>query len=323
MSSITKPLASPPDNFSTQIASSTVASNALSIELDSTTGLPTEGVGQLFKKDSDGEIVSGSIEFIHWTNVSGNTITLTDTGDRGITGSDSGAQAYVADDYFEVWVSSYYHNTTSEVMDLSSAQTVAGVKTFSAEPVFSAGVNLADGQNIKNNGANPERAIYLPASAMTPATTNGSASGTIETTTNKVIIPTQDFDASTDEYATFGIPSPLYWDASTVTAQIYWSAASGSGDVIWGIQGVSLANDDALDTAYGTAQTVTDTLTATGDLCVTSATSAITIAGSPTAGDYINFRVYRDADAGGDTLSADAQLIGVRIAFSIDKYSDE
>lgn len=111
MSTISKFLANPPDNFSTQISSSTVATGALSIDLDSTAGLPTEGVGQLFKKDSSGNVVQGSIEFIHWTGALGNTITLTDTGDRGLTGSDSGAQAYVADDYFEVWVSSYYQPT--------------------------------------------------------------------------------------------------------------------------------------------------------------------------------------------------------------------
>lgn len=111
MSTISKFLANPPDNFSTQISSSTVATGALSIDLDSTAGLPTEGVGQLFKKDSSGNVVQGSIEFIHWTGALGNTITLTDTGDRGLTGSDSGAQSYVADDYFEVWVSSYYQPT--------------------------------------------------------------------------------------------------------------------------------------------------------------------------------------------------------------------
>lgn len=108
MSTIAKFLAQPVDNFSTQIASSTIGATDLSIQLDSASGLPTEGVGQLFKKDSDGNIVAGSIEFIHWTGVSSNTITLTDTGDRGITGSDSGAQSYVADDYFEVWASTYY-----------------------------------------------------------------------------------------------------------------------------------------------------------------------------------------------------------------------
>jgi hypothetical protein len=108
VSTISKFLALPPNAFSTQIASATVAADALSVNLDATTDLPTEGVGQFFKKDANGEVVAGSVEFVHWTNVSGNTITFSDTDDRGIPGSDSGAQAYVADDYFEVWASSYY-----------------------------------------------------------------------------------------------------------------------------------------------------------------------------------------------------------------------
>lgn len=138
MSTIAKFLAQPPDEFSTQIASSTVSSTDLSVSLDSTSGLPTEGIGQFFKKDANGNLVSGSVEFVHWTNVSGNTITFSDTGDRGITGSDSGAQSYVADDYFEVWASSYYvggygglieHNAdgthkTSVVATLTGTQTL-------------------------------------------------------------------------------------------------------------------------------------------------------------------------------------------------------
>jgi hypothetical protein len=108
MSTIAKFLPKPPDVFSTQISSSTFGTTDLTVSLDSTSGLPTEGVGQFFKKDANGDLISGSVEFVHWTNVSGSTLTFSDTGDRGITGSDSGAQAYVADDYFEVWVSSYY-----------------------------------------------------------------------------------------------------------------------------------------------------------------------------------------------------------------------
>lgn len=108
MSTISKALPTPPDNFSTQLAAS-VSSTDTTIQLDSTSGLPTEGVGQLFKKNADGEVVAGSVEFVHWTSVSGNSLVLSDVGDRGITGSDSGAQAYAADDYFEVWVSSYYN----------------------------------------------------------------------------------------------------------------------------------------------------------------------------------------------------------------------
>src|SRR4030042_1744673 len=121
MSTIAKFLLIPPDQFSPQIASATVAADALSVTLDSTSGLPTEGVGQFFKKDANGALVSGSVEFCHWTNVAGNTITFSDTGDRGITGSDSGAQSYVADDYFEVWVSSYYVGGYGGVVEHTSA----------------------------------------------------------------------------------------------------------------------------------------------------------------------------------------------------------
>lgn len=176
--------------------------------------------------------------------------------------------------------------------------------------------------NIQVAGADPKRALYIPANGMFGATTNGAATGQGESSTNKVNYKVLDFDASTEEYACFSIPAPLYWDLSTVTAQFFWTAASSSGDVIWACQGLSLSNDDAIDAAYGTAQTVTDTLIATGDVHVTSATSAITLAGTPAAGDQLFFRVYRDADAGGDTLAADARLIGVRIEFGVSKYND-
>lgn len=149
MSAISKFLPQPPDNFSTQIASSSVSSTALTVQLDSVAGLPTEGVGQFFKKDASGEIIPGSIEYVHWTGVAGSSITFTNTGDRGITGSDSGAQSYVADDYFEVWVSSYYQPTTGILVEheadgthdpalvamLAGSQTITGVKTFSASPI--------------------------------------------------------------------------------------------------------------------------------------------------------------------------------------------
>lgn len=134
MSTITTILPTPPNGFSTQISTSSVSSSDLSIELDSTSGLGTEGVGQLLKKDADGNLVAGSVEFVHWTNVSGNTITFSDTDDRGITGSDSGAQSYVADDYFEVWVSSYYtpSGIREQINDTNGNEQVKFTATTSA-----------------------------------------------------------------------------------------------------------------------------------------------------------------------------------------------
>jgi hypothetical protein len=108
MSSITKALPTPADNFSTTLSSG-VTNTGLSIPLNSVTNLPTEGVGVIYQKNSDGTPVVSSIEFIHWTNISGSNLTLTDTGDRGLTGSYNAAQAHSSGDTFECWVHSSYH----------------------------------------------------------------------------------------------------------------------------------------------------------------------------------------------------------------------
>ena len=89
----------------------------------------------------------------------------------------------------------------------------------------------------------------------------------------------------------------------------------------WECQGLALSDDDALDTAFGTLQEVTDTLLATGDVHVTAETSAITIAGSPVAGDWVQFKIARDPN--NDTNTSDARLMGVRIRFGIAKYDDQ
>jgi hypothetical protein len=49
---------------------------------------------------------------------------------------------------------------------------------------------------------------------------------------------------------------------------------------------------------------------------ISAATSAVTIGGTPAANRPIQFQVYRDADAGGDTLATDARLLGVEITFN-------
>jgi hypothetical protein len=173
-------------------------------------------------------------------------------------------------------------------------------------------------------GASPvgKQTIWIPASAMTSRTTNGAASGTSESTTNKVMQLTLDFDSTTQEFAQFNVAFPKSWDESTVTAEFFWTAASGTGDVVWGLQGVALSNDDAIDTAFGTAVEVTDTLIATGDIHRTSATGAITIAGTPSDGDLCFFQIYRDPADGADTFSADAKLLGIKLFFTTDAVND-
>jgi hypothetical protein len=165
-------------------------------------------------------------------------------------------------------------------------------------------------------GAGGAGEIFLTAAGGWPSTTNGCADAVKnEYVTNDVDMWSLDFDPDSDEYAQWTVWMPDNWDASTVTFKVAWTAASDSGDVVWGLQGRSYANDDAIDQAWGTAQTVTDTLTAVDDVCVTAESAAVTLAGTPAAGELTQFRLYRDADAGGDTLGADAQLLGVKVYY--------
>lgn len=159
--------------------------------------------------------------------------------------------------------------------------------------------------------------IGVEAFSIWPSTTAGSAAATkSEYTTNDQDLYGLAFDQTTQEHAQFSVLMPGDWDAGTLTFEATWTAAAGTGNVIWALQGVCYANSDPIDAAWGTAQTVTDTLLTTVDVHYSPVSSAITLAGTPAAGRLVQFRVYRVAADGGDTLNADAVLLGVRIIYS-------
>lgn len=160
------------------------------------------------------------------------------------------------------------------------------------------------------------RTIWLPASAGIPRTTSGSGVGSYESTTNKINYDTLEFDSAADEFAQWIIKMPDEWNGGTVKVKVAWTgtATDTTDDVIFAVAGVSLANDDAIDGAFGTAQSVTDTLTAALDLDESAATAAITIAGAG-AGEYVVLQLSRDADNASDNLSVDAMVLGITVQY--------
>jgi len=158
--------------------------------------------------------------------------------------------------------------------------------------------------------------VWIPAAQWIPRTTTGCGIDSRELSTNKINTDELLFDPGTAEYAQCMIVMPSNWNAGTITAKFHWTASTGSGDVVWGLRGRAYANDDALDQAMGTGQTATDTLTATNDLDISPATSAITLGGTAASGNPVIFELYRDAAAGGDTLGSDARLLGVEISYT-------
>ena len=166
--------------------------------------------------------------------------------------------------------------------------------------------------------------MWVPASAMYGATTNGADAQQVETTATRPDLKVLDFDKDTDEFAQFSVAFPKSWNEGTITYQVYWTPGStNTGDCIFGLQGVACADNDTIDVAYGTAVNVTDAGIGTvEDQQISAESGAVTIAGSPAAGEITYFQLFRDANAGGDTFTADARVIGVRIFFTTDAAND-
>ena len=184
----------------------------------------------------------------------------------------------------------------------------------------------ATGQSVQWNGTawvpvTPDfvpkqryRTLWVGAGAMTPPSTGGPATATIQTTTNGVTYDIFKFDGATAENLWFNLRMPDEWDRGTVKAVLCWEPdTSGTGAVVWGVAGVADSDNDVIDTALGTEVTIADSVLAVGRLHVTAATAAITIGGSPALGDVIAFRVRRIPTDAGDTMTQDACLLGVAI----------
>ncbi|MHA1952257.1 MAG: hypothetical protein ACW987_20665 [Candidatus Thorarchaeota archaeon] len=161
------------------------------------------------------------------------------------------------------------------------------------------------------------REIWIDAGAMVPRTTNGATSATEEYAANDIMSDHFLFDGATEEGVQFRLTMPDDYDLGTVKAKVYWDAASGASaadTVEWGVAGGAISNDIAIDTALGTPATINDVVIAVGDLHISPASSAITIAGTPALADLMWFEVTRQV-AGTDDMVEDAKLLGVAIQY--------
>jgi hypothetical protein len=214
--------------------------------------------------------------------------------------------------------------------------TIANASTGVTGPVISATGETNVGININPKGTGVLRSgsaavkiagletMWVPSSAMYGATTNGADAQQVETTATRPDMKVLDFDAGTDEFAQFSVAFPKSWNEGTVTYQVFWAPGStNTGNCIFGLQGVAVGDGDTIDVVYGTAVNITDAGIGTvEDQQVSPVSSAVTIAGSPAVDQQTYFQLFRDANAGGDTFSADARVLGIKIFFTTDAAND-
>jgi hypothetical protein len=172
---------------------------------------------------------------------------------------------------------------------------------------------------VKLIGGVPHRQLWI-GNAKPTLTLGCSASAQIEMGTNKNVYDYLSFGKAAVSYAYANVPMPDAYTGGVIYANFKWlhPATTTNFKVSWGLSAVSFSDDDTLDAAQGTPQYGNDTGGTTSDFYISPTTAAITIAGTPIAGDYINFRISRlTTDGTNDTLAVAAYLLGVMVWYPV------
>jgi len=212
---------------------------------------------------------------------------------------------------------------------LANASTGNG-PTLSATGETNVGINInPKGTGVLKSGSGAVKiagteTMWVPASAMYAATTNGASPEQIETTALRPDMKVMDFADSADDHAQFSVAFPKSWNEGTITYQCFWTpSTTNTGNCIFGLQGVAAGDGDTIDVAFGTAINITDAGIGTvEDQQVSAVSSAVTIAGSPAVDQQTYFQIFRDANAGADTYTGVARLLGIKIFFTTDAAND-
>jgi hypothetical protein len=186
-------------------------------------------------------------------------------------------------------------------------------------------INAEDsGGNVSAVKIAGKETIWVPAQAMYASTTNGADAEQVETTATRPDLKVFDFDASTKQFTQFSIAMPKSWNEGTLTYQVYWSpSTTNTGDAIFGLQAVACADSDTIDVAFGTAVNITDAGIGTvEDQQITSESGAMTVAGTPAAGEQTYFQFFRDAADGSDTFTGECRVLGIKLFFTTDAAND-
>ena len=165
--------------------------------------------------------------------------------------------------------------------------------------------------------------IWVPATSMFSTNTSGANAAWSESTTNKINIKTFDFAKSSQRFTQFQIRMPKAWNKGTIQFEPAWTANTGTvaNTVSWNVAAVSIGDGLALDTAFGTPRTSTDSLQNLNLVHIgPQPATPITVGGTPAAGDIVFFQVSRDVNS--DTLETHAKLLGVTLFININAKDD-
>lgn len=272
---------------------------------------------------------------IHGTTSLSSSGTLVVGGNTTVKGSFSGASLRVMSGSFSYVLSSFGVNTTTPKARLDVRGLMSGTSlqvsslTSCAFLITSADGSVSCGSSLGTaNGGTalttlPTRTVVLSAGGARPSTLSGSVTKSMTFGTNNVDLYAQAFgDTSSPRHAQWTATMPDNYDGGTLTAKFYWTTTITTNDIKWFIQCRSLGDTEAIDQAFGSSGSVVDTAGAANTLLITSATAAITCAGTPAGGEAIQFRAFRTPADAADTLAGTGNLISVKLEYTTNSWTD-
>lgn len=170
-----------------------------------------------------------------------------------------------------------------------------------------------------------KKEFWIPAKDWVPAT-NGPCASLATRASGAAYQDYQHlaFDGTTAEVAVTNFVWPKSWNLGTITYKVYWSGiAAGAGGVTWQIGGRAHSDGDTYNVAPGTAVQVNDTFIAIDTVHVSAESAAVTLAGTPVAGDIVRLELWRVPSDAGDTRAADANFIGLRVIYTTAAITDD
>lgn len=241
-----------------------------------------------------------------YVNIAGDTL----TGALTLSGNPTLALHAAPKQYVESWAAPVSH--THLLANITDAGTAAAVN-----------VGTASGDVPLTSSIVGKQSIWVPAAAMSPRGDNGADWGSYTNGTNFLTLKTLDFDPATKQYASFSVQMPKSWNESTVTAKLVWMVQAGTGNnVVWGLSALGMGDSESLSTAFSAEVSVADSAPTYTSMYHTTESTAISIAGTPAAGDVVAFQVSRLVSDVNDVHTGDARLIGITIFYNTDALND-
>jgi hypothetical protein len=186
--------------------------------------------------------------------------------------------------------------------------------------------NVADAiEEISGGGSSiGKQTMWIPAGVMLPATTDGATPDVFETTTNKTMYQTLNFDNATPQYAQFQVAMPKSWDLGDISFKYFWSHESTTVDfnVAFTFTVKAMSDGEDLDQALSNAVGFVDTGGVVDTLYVSDESGPITVDNTPAFGSVLLFKLYRNVLGGSDTLAAVVRLHGIQLYYTTNAGTD-